>query len=211
MSHARILSTVFLFTLSLLATSCFAGDKKVQGQVSKATSRYQYMVVHEPKKGDDIKGAAGIVVVESFSVPDRTFTVFNAVTLSDLKNYLKANAITPIKITQIRDINSPVRGGGPKAGDEPRQGHQVFVIERGIPGVGNFPDKKKVAISRKSNRAIAEIGNSIEWDHSYLTDEGTYCIYRAIDENTIRKHGKIAGAPIITIYRVKETSLSTPL
>ena len=69
----------------------------------------------------------------------------------------------------------------------------------------------KIFISQKSNRAIAQIGNSIEWDHSYLTDEGTYCIYRATDENTIREHGKIAGAPIITIYRVKETSLSKPL
>jgi len=211
MSHTRILSTVILFALSLLGTTCFASEKKVESQVSAATARSQYMVVHEPKKGYDIKGAADVIVVESFSASDRTFTVFNAVTLSELKNYLKANAITPIKITQIRDINSPERGGGPKAGDEPRQGHQVFVIERGIPGVGNFPDKKKMAISRKSNRAIAEIGNSIEWDHSYLTDEGTYCIYRAIDENTIRKHGKIAGAPIITIYRVKETSFSTPL
>ena len=210
MDHTRILSTVLLFALSLPATSCLAGDKKVEGQVSKATARSQYMVVHEPKKGYDLKGAAGIVVVESFSAPDRTFTVFNAVTLSDLKSYLDANAITPIKITQVRDINSPVRGGGPKAGDEPRQGHQVFVIERGIPGVGNFPDKKKMAISRKSNRAIAEIGNSIEWDHSYLTDEGTYCVYRAIDENTIRQHGKIAGAPIITIYGVKKTSVSEP-
>lgn len=210
MSHTRILSKVLLFALSLLATSCFAGEKKVEGQASKATARSQYMVVHDPKKGDDIKGAAGIVVVESFSASDRTFTVFSAVTLSDLKNYLEANAIAPIKITPIRDINTPVRGGGPKAGGEARRGHQVFVIERGIPGVGNFPDKKKMAISRKSNRAIAEIGNSIEWDHSYLTDEGTYCIYRAIDENTIRKHGKIAGAPIITIYGVKKTSLSKP-
>ena len=211
MSHTRILNTVLLFTLSLLASVCFAGEKKVEGQVLKVISPSQYMVVHDPKKGDDIKGAAGVVVVESFSASDRTFTVFNAVTLSDLKNYLEANAITPIKITQIRDINTPVRGGGPKAGDQPRQGHQVFVIERGIPGVGNFPDKKKMAISQKSNRAIAQIGNSIEWDHSYLTDEGTYCIYRATDENTIREHGKIAGAPIVTIYRVKETSLSKPL
>ena len=210
MSHTRSLNTVLLFALSLLATTCFAGEKNVEGQVSKATSRSQYMVVHGPKKGDDIKGAAGIVIVESFSAPDRTFTVFNAATLSDLKNYLQANAITPIKITQIRDINSPVRGGGLKAGDQPRQGHQVFVIERGIPGVGNFPDKKKMAISRKSNRAIAEIGNSIEWDHSYLTDEGTYCIYRATDESTIRQHGKIAGAPIVTIYGVKKTSVSKP-
>ena len=211
MNHTRILNTVLLFAFFLLATVCVAGEKKGEGQVSKVTSPSQYMVVHDPKRGNDIKGAAGIVVVESFSASDRTFTVFNAVTLSDLKNYLKANAITPIKITQVRDINSPVRGGGPKAGDQPRQGHQVFVIERGIPGVGNFPDKKKMAISQKSNRAIAQIGNSIEWDHSYLTDEGTYCIYRATDENTIREHGKISGAPIIAIYRVKETSLSRPL
>jgi len=211
MRYIAILKAVVLLAMAVFATGSFAGQQKVEGQVSKATSPSQYMVVHDPKNGDDIKSAAGIVVVESFSASDRTFTVFNASTLSELKNYLEANAITAIKITRIRDINSPVRGGGPKAGDQPRQGHQVFVIERGIPGVGNFPDKKKMAISQKSNRAIAQIGNSIEWDHSYLTDEGTYCMYRATDENTIREHGKIAGAPIIAIYRVKATSLSRPL
>jgi len=69
----------------------------------------------------------------------------------------------------------------------------------------------KIFISQKSNRAIAQIGNSIEWDHSYLTHEGTYCVYRVTDEETSREHGRIAGAPIVTIYKVKETSFSKPL
>jgi len=123
MRPTRILKTVILLALSVFAASSFAGEKKVEGQVSKLTSPSQFMVVHAPKNADDIKAAAGIVLVESFSASDRTFTVFKAVTLADLKTVLKRNAITPIRITQIRDINTPVRGGGAKAADQPREGH----------------------------------------------------------------------------------------
>ena len=63
------------------------------------------------------------------------------------------------------------------------------------------------AISKKSNAAIAEIGDSIEWVHSYLSDEGTYCVYRATDEDTIRKHGAIAGAPITKVSEARVISV----
>lgn len=203
MCRTRILSTAVFLAVSILATGSVAGAEKVAGQVSKETSPSQYMVVHGLTKAGDVKTGAGIVVVESFTASDRTFTVFQALTLARLNTYLKENAITPIKITQILDINSPIRGGGTKAGDQLRPGHQVFVIERDIPGAGNFPDKKKMAIAKKSNAAIAQIGKSIEWDHSYLTDQGTYCVYRATDEDTIREHGKIIGARIIAVHSVK--------
>jgi hypothetical protein len=208
MRDNRILSTALLLAASIFAIGSFAGEKKSEADVVKETSPSQYMVVHDLKKAGAIKGASGIVVVESFAASDRAFTVYKATTLAELKTYLKANAITPEKITLIRDINTPARGGGAKAGDQLRPGHQVFVIERDVPGVGNFPDNKKMAISKKSNAAIAQIGKSIEWDHSYLTDEGTYCIYRATDENTIREHGKIIGARIIGVYSVKKASLA---
>jgi hypothetical protein len=103
------------------------------------------------------------------------------------------------KVTAVKDINSPARGGGKPAGDQPRAGQKTFVIERKIPGVGTFPEERKQAISKKSNAAIAQIGDSIEWVHSYLTDDGTYCVYRAKDEDTIHKHGAITGSPITKV------------
>ena len=112
--------------------------------------------------------------------------------------------VSPEKISEVLFVNSPVVGGGDPAGSEPRDGHQVFVIERPIPGVGFFGLEKKQKISAGSNAAIAKLGDIIEWDHSYLTGEGTYCVYRADSPDTLREHGALAGAPIGKITSVKQ-------
>src|SRR5207253_11171424 len=141
----------------------------------------------------------GMRTVEDFSAADKRYAVYEADSADALAKHLEHARLSPKKVTEVKDINSPRRGGGKPAGDQPRKGQKTFVIERKIPGVGTFPDARKEAISKKSNAAIAEIGDSIEWVHSYLTNEGTYCVYRATDEATIRKHGAIAGAPITTV------------
>jgi hypothetical protein len=146
-------------------------------------------------------------IVEHYRSADKTYVVYEAESADVLAKYLERVGLSPKKVSQVRDINSPTRGGGKPAGDQPRPGQKTFVIERKIPGVGTFPDAKKQAISRKSNAAIAEIGDSIEWVHSYLTDEGTYCLYRATDEDTIRKHGAIAGAPITKVSEARVVSV----
>lgn len=48
-----------------------------------------------------------------------------------------------------------------------------------------------------------ELGDGIEWDHSYLTDEGTYCVYRAVDEVKIHQHAAITGAPVNKVSEVR--------
>jgi hypothetical protein len=106
MRDNRILSTALLLAASIFAIGSFAGEKKSEADVVKETSPSQYMVVHDLKKAGAIKGASGIVVVESFAASDRAFTVYKATTLAELKTYLKANAITPEKITLIRDTGA---------------------------------------------------------------------------------------------------------
>jgi len=81
-------------------------------------------------------------------------------------------------------------------------GHDVYVIERPIPGVGFLGLEKKQQISQNSNAAIAKLGEIVEWDHSYLTGEGTYCVYRADSPETLREHGVLAGAPVGKITKV---------
>ncbi len=55
-----------------------------------------------------------------------------------------------------------------------------------------------------SNKAIQKLGNGIEWDQSYLTKDGTYCVYRADSPQTLREHGALAGAPIGKITLVDQ-------
>lgn len=138
----------------------------------------------------------GISVEETLSAGADSYAVFSAGDELALARFLSDAGIEAERIQEVLFVNSPVVGGGAPAGATPRDGHQVFVIERPIPGVGFFGLEKKQKISANSNAAIEKLGDAIEWDHSYLTSEGTYCVYRADSPDTLREHGALAGAPI---------------
>ncbi len=149
---------------------------------------------------------AGVSVDETLSAGSDSYVVLTANDEDAVRQMFQAAAITPEKISEVLFINSPTVGGGQAAGAKPRDGHQVFVIERPIPGVGFFGLDKKEKISKGSNAAVAKLGDVIEWDHSYLTGEGTYCIYRADNPDTLREHGALAGAPIGKITPVSQVA-----
>jgi hypothetical protein len=46
-----------------------------------------------------------------------------------------------------------------------------YVIEREIPGAGNFTDEDLKGISQKSCGVLDELGTSIQWIHSYVTGD----------------------------------------
>jgi hypothetical protein len=61
-----------------------------------------------------------------------------------------------------------------------------YVIEREVPNVGSLTDEQLREISLGSIRALGELGPKIQWIHSYVTDNKVYCVYLALDEETIR-------------------------
>lgn len=143
----------------------------------------------------DVLSDHNIVLDQTFSAGADSYAVFSATDETSFINFLESTSIDVEKISEVLFVNSPTIGGGQQAEPEPREGHEVFVIERPIPGVGFLGLEKKKKISENSNAAIAKLGDIIEWDHSYLTNEGTYCVYRADSPDTIREHGLLAGAP----------------
>lgn len=161
----------------------------------------------EPLTGDDsaLKQSLKVTEVERFDATGKSYVVLDVKDEAVLETYFNAKNITPLKVKEVDFVNSPEVGGGDKAGANPMPGHQVFVIERPIPGVGDLPLAIKEEISMGSNAAIAKMGDGIEWDHSYLTDEGTYCVYRAVDIDKIEEHSDLAGAPIRIITPVVHT------
>jgi len=193
-------------TLCLVITAVCAFSFATFSKESLAPPKREFVVELDPNSDVQLAAVGSVRTVESFGVADKTYAVYQADSASALTKYLQRAGLVPKKVTEVKDMNSPERGGGKPAGDRPRMGQKTYVIERTIPGAGRFPEAKKQAISRKSNAAIAEIGESIEWVHSYLTDEGTYCIYRATDEATIRRHGAIAGAPITKVSQAQAVS-----
>lgn len=79
-----------------------------------------------------------------------------------------------------------------------------YLIERDIPGVGGMSIVELCGASRASNQAIDKIGNDIQWQHSYVAGDKTFCIYLAKDEATIRKHSELSGIPAGAITEVPQ-------
>lgn len=79
-----------------------------------------------------------------------------------------------------------------------------FIIERDIPGVGQMSVTELCGAARASNQALAELGPRIQWQHSYVAGQKTFCVYLADSEETIRRHSEISGIPAGTITEVPQ-------
>ena len=80
-----------------------------------------------------------------------------------------------------------------------------YVIEREIPGAGRLTTDELRAISKKSNAVIEELGPSIQWVESYVTEDKIYCIYNASDKEILKKHAQMGGFPANRIEQVRDT------
>jgi hypothetical protein len=78
-----------------------------------------------------------------------------------------------------------------------------FVIEREIPGASSMTEAQIREASLKSIEALREMGNGIQWLHSFITDDKIYCVYFASDESLIIEHGRRAGLPVDRIAAVR--------
>ena len=72
---------------------------------------------------------------------------------------------------------------------------KTFLIEREIPEAGKLTPEDLKGISQKSCRVLTEMGDGIEWLHSYVTDNKVYCVYRALNEELINEHAAKGGFP----------------
>ena len=84
-----------------------------------------------------------------------------------------------------------------------------YVIERDIPGMGSFSETELCGAARASNQALATIGPRIQWQHSYVTGEKSFCIYLAESEEDIIRHSELSGIPVTKITEV--TQIIDPL
>jgi hypothetical protein len=78
-----------------------------------------------------------------------------------------------------------------------------FVIERDIPGAGALSDTQIRDVSLRSLHTLKEMGQQIQWLHSYVTEDKLYCVYLAPDEDTIREHARRTGIPADRVAAVR--------
>jgi hypothetical protein len=79
-----------------------------------------------------------------------------------------------------------------------------YLIEREITGVGGMSIVELCGASRASNCAIEKLQPNIQWQHSYVAADRTFCIYLADSEATIRSHSELSGIPAGAITEVPQ-------
>jgi len=78
-----------------------------------------------------------------------------------------------------------------------------FVIEREIPGAGKLSSQELQGISQKSCAVLQQMGPTIQWVESYVTDDKIYCVYIAPDEAAIREHAEQGGFPANRVSEIR--------
>lgn len=79
-----------------------------------------------------------------------------------------------------------------------------FIIEREVPGIGQMSVTELCGAARASNQALERIGPNIQWQHSYVAENKTFCVYLADSEEAIRKHSELSGIPVGSITEVPQ-------
>jgi hypothetical protein len=82
-----------------------------------------------------------------------------------------------------------------------------FAIEREIPDVGTFEREQLRGAAQASNGVLAEMKTekkNIQWEHSYVAGDRTFCIYIADDESLIHEHAERSGFPATKVTAVKK-------
>ena len=78
-----------------------------------------------------------------------------------------------------------------------------YVIERELPGAGKLTKDELHAIAQKSCSVIKELGPSIQWVESYVTEDKIYCIYNAPGKEILKNHAEQGGFPANRIEEIK--------
>jgi uncharacterized protein DUF4242 len=78
-----------------------------------------------------------------------------------------------------------------------------YVIERELPGIGglNRAQLKDAAVT--SNGALAKLAGKVQWEHSYVVDDKTFCVYLAESEAAVKEHAKLSGFPATVVNEVR--------
>nr|WP_299068165.1 DUF4242 domain-containing protein [uncultured Allomuricauda sp.] len=79
---------------------------------------------------------------------------------------------------------------------------KTYVIERIIPGAGDLTTEQLKGISQTSCTVLKEMGPIITWQHSYVTGDKVYCVYKAENKELIEEHAKKGGFPANSISEV---------
>ncbi len=79
---------------------------------------------------------------------------------------------------------------------------KTYVIEREVPGAGKLTADELKAISQGSCAVLEQMGPKIQWQHSFVTGDKIYCVYKSESIELIEEHAIRGGFPSNVISEV---------
>ena len=77
-----------------------------------------------------------------------------------------------------------------------------YLIEREIPNAGALSSAELRAISQRSCGVLRDLGPSIQWVQSYVTEDKITCVYIAPNPEIVREHARLGGFPADRVLEV---------
>jgi hypothetical protein len=83
---------------------------------------------------------------------------------------------------------------------------KTYLIKRNLPEAGKLTLSDRVDIAKRSCAIIDELGHdNIQWQHSYITNDNIWCIYKAIDQEILKEHARRGNFPCDHILEIHST------
>lgn len=79
-----------------------------------------------------------------------------------------------------------------------------YLIEREIPNAGALSSAELQQIAQRSCAVLQQLGPSIQWVQSFVTEDKITCVYIAPDAEVIREHARRGGFPADRVLEVSE-------
>lgn len=79
-----------------------------------------------------------------------------------------------------------------------------FIMERTVPNIGHRSKEELKKLVDQSNEVLKNLGPDIQWEETFVTTDKVYCLYRAADENIIRRHASFGAFPADIVSEIKE-------
>ena len=80
-----------------------------------------------------------------------------------------------------------------------------YVIERVMPNIGSADEAAYRGAAQQSNNVLTEMNaeqKNIQWEHSYVAGDNTFCVYIADNESLIHEHAERSGFPATKVTQV---------
>jgi hypothetical protein len=77
-----------------------------------------------------------------------------------------------------------------------------YIIEREIPNAAALSAAELKGIAQKSCSVLQQLGPSIQWVQSFVTEDKITCLYIAPNPDIIREHARLGGFPADRVLEV---------